>query len=77
MSAMSIIGLFFWGFALIFGNVEFYKKQTHNPFVRIVILLLAIPFVGVVLTVVGLVGLVFLAPILQLFGWEWFITTTF
>ena len=77
MSTVTIIGLVLWGLALLLGNVTFNEMPIKNPLVRVVVIAIAFPFIGVVFTIIGLLGLVFLAPVLHFFGWGWFITTNF
>jgi hypothetical protein len=77
MSTMTIIGLVLWGIALLFGSVTFNEVAVKNPLLRVVAIVIAIPFIGVVFSIIGLLGLVLLAPVLHFSGWEWFITTNF
>jgi len=71
MSIMTIVGLVLWALTLLFGTVKVNGEKIRNPLTRIIVLAIAFPLIGMIFTIVGLIGLVFLAPVLHFFGWEW------
>ncbi len=77
MSVMEIIGLVLWLLVIIFGKVTINNCEGSDPLARIVVMLVAFPIVGILFTVVGLLGLVMLSPLLHLFGLNWFLKVNF
>jgi len=77
MSVMVIMGLILWGATLLFGNVKICDTKITRTFPRIIMLMICLFFTGVIFTILGLFGLIILAPILQFFGWNWFIVLNF
>ena len=77
MSVMTIVGLVLWGATWVFGTIKIDNQKVSNPLVRAVVVAVAFPFVGLLLTMVGLLGLVFIAPMLHVLGIDWFITVNF
>lgn len=72
MSTITIIGLALWAVSLLLGTVTINNVKV-NQLARVIIIIIALPFVGMLLTILGLIGLAILSPILHFFDWSWFI----
>lgn len=81
MTTITIIGLVLWVvwvLLLLFGNVTVDAGSMKiNSLTRATVVVIALPFVGVLFTIFGLIGLVILSPVLHFFGWSWFIIPNF
>ena len=60
MSASVIVGLVIWTLLPVIGTFnasliefEFYGRQIRNPFARFVLILFMIPFLGLILCLLG------------------------
>ena len=76
MSTMTIIGLMIWGAMLLLGRVTV-GGEEKKLISRVVTIIIALFVVGVVFTVIGLLGLIVLSPVLHFFNLEWFIIPNF
>lgn len=68
----AIIGLFLWiVFVLLggfFGKLSFMNVPLESPIERMAICAIIFPVVGIIFSIIGLVGRIFLAPISYLLG---------
>ncbi len=77
MSITSIMGIILWVVFVLFGSIKFPDAEITNPIVKAIAAIIVFPLVGLVLSAIGLLGIVFVAPLLELFGWNWFIVANF
>ena len=76
MSTFSWISIVLWVIAGIVGlfssaSVKLNDRPVRNPLVRMIVCFLAVPFVGLVLLALGLIGLFLAAPIIELITPSW------
>ena len=76
MSTLSWISIVLWVTASIVGlfsptSVKLKDRPVRNPLVRMIVCFLAVPFVGIVFLVLGLIGLFLAAPIIELINPSW------
>lgn len=76
MSIVGFIGLALWVLVVITGTVDLFGWPVKDSW-RMAIWLILFPLIGVLFTALGLLGLVMIAPILDLLGLKWFIVTNF
>jgi hypothetical protein len=68
---MAIVGIVLWVLAALFLKVKINGKYITNPIGRFLTVIIAFPFVGVILIVIGIIGLAAISPLLHLAGFEW------
>ena len=76
MSATAIIGMVLYVLAILFGSIKVDGVKIGYPW-RPIFMIFLFPLVGVILTIVGLVGIVILEPFMYFFGSHWFIISNF
>ena len=76
MSTLSWISIALWVLAAVVGlfvsdSVKINDRQVRNPLARMVVCFFAVPLVGVILVILGLIGLLLAAPIVELINPSW------
>ncbi|HEY4519521.1 MAG TPA: hypothetical protein VJH33_00580 [Candidatus Paceibacterota bacterium] len=76
MSTLSWISIVLWIIAGIAGlfsssSLTVNGRPVRNPVVRMSLCFLAVPFVGIIFLVFGLIGLFLTAPIIELIDPSW------
>ncbi|MHB1118388.1 MAG: hypothetical protein ACYCZ7_02615 [Minisyncoccota bacterium] len=77
MSIMTIIGSILYAICILFVKITIGGKEILNQYHRATMLVVVFPVVGILFTIIGLLGLVMIEPFLHFFGWKWFIITNF
>lgn len=76
MTILGIVSLVFYILVVLSGKVTISNNEIAYPW-RSIWWLFLYPIVGMLMTVLGLLGLVVLEPFLHFFGIQWFITMNF
>ncbi len=76
MSTLSWISIALWVLAAVIGlfsssSMKINDRPVRNPLARMVVCFFAVPFVGIIFLVLGLIGLFLAAPIVELINPSW------
>lgn len=71
MSTITIVGMIVWAVCLLFAErVAVLGLEVENPFLKILAVIGMLLFFGVILSLLGFLGQVLLAPVMWLFGFS-------
>jgi hypothetical protein len=77
MSVTLILGIIIWIVAILLGISTIQTTKISNSIVIVIVIVVGFPLVGFIFSLIGLLGIIFVAPLMELLGWNSFIITNF
>ncbi|OIO51571.1 hypothetical protein COY93_00680 [Candidatus Uhrbacteria bacterium CG_4_10_14_0_8_um_filter_58_22] len=76
MSILSLISIALWILVGVVGlfkpkSVKVNNRPVKNPLIRMIVCFIAVPSIGIVFLIFGLIGLFLTAPIIELINPSW------